>query len=177
MVALFINSTSASFANAIVAQKSHTFVSVVYENEVRMNKRGNPYYGRVTKRVTAQMSYCYSYENACNNRISEEGVTFVAESLPWGSWFIPNKVITHKGEYYIRLYDINGRTPKIEYFVDGKPATMAQYREFAGFLQKDKTTSAKQSEHGIEEERQVMPRAIKVKTIKEFTMNGVTYKM
>ena len=44
MVALFLNPTNTTFANAIAEQKSHTFVSVVYENEVKMNKRGNPYY-------------------------------------------------------------------------------------------------------------------------------------
>ena len=177
MVALFLNAENTSFANAVASQKSHTFVSVVYENEVKMNKRGNPYYGRVTKRVSAQMSFCYSYENACNNRITEDDVVFVAESLPWGEWLMPNKVITHKGEYYIRLYDINGRKPHTDYFVDGKPATMEQYREFASFLPKSKVVSEKQSEHGIEEERQVYPRAIKMSCIKEFTMNGVTYTM
>ena len=176
MVALFLNPTNTTFANAIAEQKSHTFVSVVYENEVKMNKRGNPYYGRVTKRVSAQMSFCYSYENACNNRCTD-GVTFVADSLPWGEWLMPNKVIKHKEEIYIRLYDINGRKPHTDYFVDGKPCTMEQYREFAGFLPKSRVVSEKQSEHGIDAERQVYPRAIKVTSIREFTMNGVTYKM
>ena len=174
MVALFLNSST--LTHAIISQKSHTFVSVTYENEVRMNKRRNPYYGRVTKRVVAQMSYCYSYENACNNRCAD-GVTFVADSLPWGTWVVPNKIIVHKDEYYIRLYDIHGKTPKIEYFVDGKPATLAQYREFSQFFSKSNTTSEKQSAHGIEEERQVMPRAIKFSCIKEFTINGQTYTM
>jgi hypothetical protein len=54
---------------------------------------------------------------------------------------------------------------------------MEQYREFAGFLPKSRVVSEKQSEHGIEEERQVHPRAIKMSCIREFTMNGVTYKM
>lgn len=176
MVALFLNPTNTTFANAIAEQKSHTFVSVVYENEVKMNKRGNPYHGRVTKRVSAQMSFCYAYENACNNRCTD-GVTFVADSLPWGEWLMPNKVIRHKEEIYIRLYDINGRKPHTDYFVDGKPCTMEQYREFAGFLPKSRVVSEKQIEHGIDAERQVYPRAIKMSCIREFTMNGVTYKM
>jgi hypothetical protein len=75
------------------------------------------------------------------------------------------------------LYDINGRKPHTDYFVDGKPCTMEQYREFAGFLPKSRVVSEKQSEHGIDAERQVYPRAIKVTSIREFTMNGVTYKM
>jgi hypothetical protein len=44
-------------------------------------------------------------------------------------------------------------------------------------MPKSKSVSEKQSEHGIAEENQVYPRAIKVSTIKEFTMNGVTYTM
>lgn len=173
---LFFTSASVSFANAIVSQKSHTFVSVTYENEVKMAKTHNPYYGRVTKRVVAQMSFYGSYENACNNRIADDGVEFVADKLPWGEWLIPNKVIVHKGEYYIRLCDINGKKAHTEYFVDGKACTMAQYREFAQFLPKSKP-SAKQSAHGISEDKQVKPRAIKLSCIKEFTMNGVTYTM
>jgi hypothetical protein len=37
--------------------------------------------------------------------------------------------------------------------------------------------SAKQLAHGIEEERQVTPRVIKFKSIREFSINGMTIKM
>ena len=167
----------ANFIDSVKSVKGCQSVSVSYENEQKMNKRNNPYYGRVTKRVVAQMQFGYSYENACNNRCAEE-VIFVADSLTWGAWVegLENKVIVHKEEYYLRLYDINGKSPKVEYYVDGVIATSEQIAEFMAFVPQSKP-SAKQMAHGIEEERQVMPRAIKLSNIREITMNGVRYNM
>lgn len=160
---------------SLKSSKGCQFVSVSYENEQKMNKRGNPYYGRVTKRVEGVMQFGYSYENACNNRCAE-GVTFVAESLTWGAWVegFENKVIVHKEEYYLRLYDVYGQKMKVTYFVDGVPATEEQITEFMVFVPQSKP-SAKQVAHGIE--RQVTPRAIKFSNIKEFTINGKSFKM
>ena len=172
-----IFTTMMDLMQSVKASKGCQFVSVSYENEQKMNKRNNPYYGRVTKRVVAQMQFGYSYENACNNRCAD-GVTFVADSLSWGAWVegFENKVIVHKEEYYFRLYDIHGKRAKVTYFVDGVPATEEQIAEFMVFVPQSKP-SAKQMAHGIEEERQVMPKAIKFSNIIEFTINGQTFKM
>ena len=172
-----IFTTMMDLMQSVKASKGCQFVSVSYENEQKMNKRNNPYYGRVTKRVVAQMQFGYSYENACNNRCAD-GVTFVADSLSWGAWVegLENKVIVHKEEYYLRLYDIHGKRAKVTYFVDGVPATEEQIAEFMVFVPQSKP-SAKQLAHGIKEERQVMPKAIKFSNIIEFTINGQTFKM
>lgn len=172
-----IFTTAMDLMMSVKSSKGCQFVSISYENEQKMNKRDNPYYGRVTKRVVAQMQFGYSYENACNNRCAN-GVTFVADSLSWGAWVegLENKVIVHKEEYYLRLYDVHGKRAKITYFVDGVPATEEQIAEFSQFISKS-NPSAKQSAHGIEEERQVKPKAIKFRNIIEFTINGQTFKM
>lgn len=172
-----IFTTAMDLMMSVKSSKGCQFVSISYENEQKMNKKHNPYYGRVTKRVVAQMQFGYSYENACNNRCAE-GVTFVADSLSWGAWVegFENKVIVHKEEYYLRLYDVHGKKAKVTYFVDGVPATEEQIAEFSQFISKS-NPSAKQSAHGIEEERQVKPKAIKFRNIIEFTINGQTFKM
>jgi hypothetical protein len=74
------------------------------------------------------------------------------------------------------LYDINGKSPKVTYYVDGVIATSEQIAEFMAFVPQSKP-SAKQLAHGIEEERQVTPRVIKFKSIREFSINGMTIKM
>ena len=101
----------------------------------------------------------------------------MADSLPWGTWVegLENKVIVHKEEYYLRLYDINGKAPKVTYYVDGVIATSEQVAEFMVFVPQSKAYSEKQAEHGIE--RQVTPRAIKFGNIRELTINGITIKM
>ena len=138
-----IFTTMKDLMQSVKASKGCQFVSVSYENEQKMNKRNNPYYGRVTKRVVAQMQFGYSYENACNNRCAD-GVTFVADSLAWGAWVegLENKVIVHKEEYYLRLYDIQGKTPKVEYYVDGVIATTEQIAEFMVFVPQSKPSAS-----------------------------------
>ena len=156
---------------SVKSSKGCQFVSVVYESEQKMNKRNNPYYGRVTKRVVAQMQFGYSYENACNNRCAD-GVTFVADSLPWGAWVegMRNKVIEHKDMFYLRTYCVRNAKPRTFYLLDGHLASAEEYAEFSQWL-KPASTSAKQSDAGLAEEFQVKPRDYKFKSIVAITLN------
>lgn len=58
--------------SALANAKGFQFVGLTYENEVKMNKTGNPYYGRLTKVVSGQMCFNGNYENMVNNRIERE---------------------------------------------------------------------------------------------------------
>lgn len=162
--------------NALKERKGTTIVNVVYENELKMNKRGNPYHGRVNKVVESRMQFNYSYENAVNNRIGD-GTKFVSDKLPWGEWETPNKVIVHKEETYIRFYEIEGQKSKVEYLVDGRPATQEEYEEFSQFIPSKKDNySEKQAEHGLIE-HQVRPMVVRYGSIKRLTMDKVVYEM
>lgn len=171
--------------NAMTSAKGFQFVGITYGNEVRMNKGGNPYYGRLTKVVSGQMCFNGNYENMVNNRIEREGfegVEFVSDKLPWGQWVEGgvNKVITHKGEFYIRLYPTPNTKMKVTYYLDGVECTESEVsmilKAIAPFLPKQKE-SAKQSECGLEGVKQLHPQSIKLSNIREISINGVTYKM
>ena len=141
---------------------------------VKMNKRNNSFYNRVVKYVECQMQWGYNYQNATNNHLEKKGLEreFVADSLPFGEWVVPNKVITHKGESYLRFYTLNNNyNTKVVYFIDGREATKEEIEEMKPFLPKV-AESQKQSEMGLDMREQVKPRTYKVGSIISIKVDG-----
>jgi hypothetical protein len=85
-----------------------------------------------------------------------------------------NKVIFHKGEFYMRAYKMNNAKYVVEYFVNGVPATAAQVA-----LLKAKEAAAKKPSNTQEAEglvvNQVKPFNIKFKNILELKVSGEIY--
>lgn len=161
--------------NTLAGFKGFTFVGCTYENEVRMNKTGNPYYGRVTKRVEGTFCFNGSYENMVNNKIDRKGVEgedFKSAPLVWGQWMAgaENRIITHKGETYVRLYP-HPNGCKTTYFLDGREVWDAELEYIKQFFPTRKP-SAKQENAGLSKDEQVIPLAIKVSNIKKLSIKG-----
>ena len=129
---------------------------------------------------TQHVAYNWNYENAVNNQRKREGITekFVSQGLPWGEWVEggENKIITHKGEYYLRYYDgkkankNNGTGESIYHYEDGTELTEQELELMKQFKSKAKPKSKTQ---GVEEE--VQPRAIKINGLNRVTIGGNTY--
>lgn len=168
--------------DALASVKGHQFVGLVTETSVRMNKRNNPYFGRVTKVSQCNASFNYSYENACNNRVEKVNGErlFVTESLPWGSWIkgYENKFISHNGGIFVRFYKIPNEVVKVTYYLDGVEVTdKSMLNEIISFIPTRKDYSAKQASLGVTEyEKQCHPYAIGVENIVRLTLNGVVYE-
>lgn len=130
----------------------------------------------VTKLVNAQVQINYSYENAVNNRLEKIGCegNFKAESLPWGSWLIPNKIITHKDTMYLRYYDFEGAKKESVWFVNGRVATSHEMEMIVTYLRSKDTTSKKQAESGLVE-HQVKPKVVKMENILTLSVGRNTY--
>lgn len=173
--------TMVEIFNALASVKGHQFVGVVTETSVRMNKTGNPYFGRVTKVTTSRVSFNYSYENACNNRAEKEGYdrNFVTESLPWGQWIDgqTNRLISHKGGVFVRFYKIPTELPKVTYYLDGVEVTdNSVLNEIFSYIPQRSDYSKKQAEAGIVDiEKQCKPYAVALENILRITIGGVTY--
>ena len=136
--------------------------------------------GNVQKLVRTRVQLNYSYENAVNNRIEKQGGerTFVAQSLPWGSWVEgqENKLIEHKGNLYLRYYEYKGAEYKQTWFVDGEQASAEQFSAIINYLEsKKKPSSNRQSESGLTE-NQVKPKLAKVNEILMLNVNGEEWK-
>ena len=162
--------------------KGCQFASLVYTTDIAaMDKkliggRKCPYYGRVnTTTEMASVQIGYDYENAVNNRIDEEGVTFKAESLPWGTWLRPNYLITHKGNTYLRAYLAKTTKVATTYYLDGElPADGYAIEDIMTYI-RPSHTSARQSEVGIEESKQVKPLTINIANIAYAVIDGCKY--
>lgn len=129
--------------------------------------------GEVTKITHKQVQVGYSYQNAVNNRLSKEGknTDFVSEPLPWGEWLIPNKLITHKGSIYFRLYDFKGAQNDKMYFVSGNKATEEEVNVIKAY-ENSKSSSSKQ---GLTAENEVRPTAVNIDNVLTFKCGAVDY--
>ena len=159
--------------NALNTIKGCKIVAIEYSGEVKLLKRGNPLASaNVTKitKITAQFGY--SYENAVNNRLQRAGAEndFTADSLPWGTWLVPNKFIEYKGSVYVRFYSMKNGQASVQYFVNGQPASEAEIAIIKQFTPVRKE-SAKQSEAGLTE-NQVRPFNVNLENILKVTCKG-----
>lgn len=135
--------------------------------------------GNVTKMVHTTCQVNFDYEKAVNNRLEKQGDerTFTALSLPWGSWVngFENKLIEHKGNLYLRYYDVANAKTKSLWFVDGRLATEDELFAIMEYLvTKKKPSSNRQADAGLVE-NQVSPKVVKVENILRFAVNGVEY--
>lgn len=167
--------TIEEFVNFMANIKGCQFVNVVACADAKMNKRNNPYYGRVQIVSESQKQVNYSYENAVNNRLDKQGIEtdFVADSLPWGVWKYANKIIEHNGEVYLRTYSVKGGNYKKHYLLDGKIATDDEVNNFMPYIKVQSSVSTKQSEHGLDTEYQVKPQNYNIKNIIEISINNM----
>jgi hypothetical protein len=151
------------------------FAGIEYKSEENLPKKLG--LGVVTKIVCGIVQINYSYENAVNNRLKKQGGagTFQAESLPWGTWYSENKVIEHKGQYYLRYYAIVGQKLDTAYFVDGRPATPAEIATIKGYKDSKNKTSARQATEGLTD-NQVTPRCVNFDNITAFKCGDIIYE-
>lgn len=169
-----IKMTYSQFTAYLATIKGCQFMNVVAITDPDMYLRNNPFRGRVKKVTITPMQMGYSYENAVNNRLDREGceADFKAEPLSWGAWVkgLENKVIEHKDMFYLRTYCVRNARPRTFYLLDGHLASTKEYAEFSQYF-KPSSTSAKQSEAGLEEDKQVKPRNYKYSSLVAVTLN------
>lgn len=105
----------------------------------------------VTKYTHKRVQVGYEYESAVNRRRLAEGVSgeFNALSLPWGEWLVPNRVLTHKGKTYYRLYDIEKGIIEQTYYVGGKVATSEEMSIINAYLASKSHTSRQGVVHEV----------------------------
>jgi len=157
--------------------------------EANLNKKDNPFYqkeGRsfvalkkVEKRSIGTYAYGVDYEAAVNEALVAEGKSaeFKTESLPWGEWETPNKLIAHNGKHYVRLYQQDDTKTEVEYLVDGAAATAEDMETIRTFEQKKSSGSAKQTEAGLEQTKQVKPNNICLDNIEWVEIEGTRYEI
>ena len=156
-------------------------ISVIALTEPKMNKRGNPFYGRVHKASCLNnVALGYDYENVVNAKLERKGLVadFKAEKPKGKNWdMFPFLLQSDKDSSvkYLRCTMRKNTTSKSVYLLDGKVVSdnnvLAEIKSWI-------TTSSyspKQAESGLEEEEQVVVKDYKVEGIIALTQGEKVY--
>jgi hypothetical protein len=154
-------------------------VGIEAETDARLLKTGNPF-KNCLKYIRA-VGFCgASYEKAVKREGDRQGVEadFKAQGLPWqgAEWVIPNKVLTYKGDLYLRVQSSPGQRKR-------QPAKVLSYRANGEFVDyekvkpfiPEKSESKRQQEAGLDETIHV--RTYKFSSLKKVRIGGTTYEL
>lgn len=91
--------------------KKGAFIHIEYKSEKELAKKyGSPKLEKFT-------NGCYRLGITYSN-LKENKNKVVSETLPWGSMFLKNYIIEHKGRYYLRIYTTHHKSHS-QYFLNG----------------------------------------------------------
>lgn len=163
-----------SFIKDLKEFKGCSFCTIVYQSDVKAPKKLG--LGKVVKVAKLNAQFNYDYETAVNNRLEKEGKprSFNAQSLPWGSWLYPNKVIENKGLFYVRFYCVKNHRPDVDYLVNDRPATESEITTIKAWQSTLSKGSATQSASGLTD-NQVEPRNVELENIIVFKCGEICY--
>lgn len=117
--------TLGDFRQALQDRTGATFITIIAETEPKMNKRGNPYLGRVTKRARVNGSIGGYYPDMVNHQRAREGLEVDFKAVPrlWGVRIVGTPFVEHRGNLYLEMKV--ERVLSSEYLLDGEPVDRA----------------------------------------------------
>lgn len=146
-------------------------VSVIAITEPKMNKRGNPYFGRVHKATyMSNVALGYDYENVVNARLERKGLDsdFVAEKPKGKNWDMYPFILQSDKDNsvkYLRCTMRPNTATKVVYILDGKVVTDEDVLLAIKSWVTKSSYSVKQTESGLDEKEQVIVRDFKLEGI------------
>ena len=125
---IITNAENANLAQFIVDNAvAGQIMSMTIKTTPKMNKRNNPYFGRVEKVTTLKAHIMSSYQNAKRNAQEKRGEerTFVSSGMPSGSksWIIPNLLLEYMNGSVKLQYMPNLSQPTALWYLDGQLIT------------------------------------------------------
>ena len=147
-----------------------TFVHLVTETKVRMNKKGNPYHEQIVKCLSSNFYIGSEYEKRVNNNREKEGVEtdFVSSPLS-GKNHISKCVLTDtktQTKFYVMCEWFKRSYPKVEYKYNGNSIDR---QLFQSFEVKRKESEKQQIENKVNIVTYL------IESIKEIRMNRTRY--
>lgn len=135
--------------------------------ELKMNKKDNPYYGKIFKLSTYDVLMKFNYAQAVNEQLIKEGKEpdFVSKPRAWGVHIKDTPLLEHKGEFYLEVRCINDDSADIKYFMDEKEIDEKTFEQYA----------PAKKESSLETGTKITMRDIKLKNIKKLQFNNTEY--
>lgn len=139
-------------------------ICLVSLTEPKMNKKGNPYFGKVKKLTyTSNVALGYDYVSYLQSKANKQGIVdfqFETEKPKGKTWYNhPYILVSDKDntKYYLRCYYRPNTKSVSLYFYDGRLATDTELAEIKSFMP-TKKMSVKQSESGLTDDNEVLVR-------------------
>jgi hypothetical protein len=148
-----------------------TFINLVTETKVRMNKKNNPYFDKVIKRSKCNFLIGNDYETRVRTNEGKEGLTpdFQSEENKVGTHISKCVLFNEKTQsHYVMVERFDEIKPQVEYTFEGNSIDKVLFQDYMTKVYE----SQKQ-----EQERKVMVLSYKEDSIKEFTLNGQKYEV
>ncbi len=151
--------------------KSSTFVHLVTETKVRMNKTNNPYFDKVIKRSSTNYLMGNDYEKRVLSNEKKEGInesTFEVEEMKGKKHISKVVCVDTKTEsvHYLMVERFDEIQPKNEYFFEGNGIEKTLFESFMTKVYESKKQK---------QERKVMVITPKIENIREITFGGNKY--
>jgi len=148
---------------------THQFINMVTVTPVRMNKRGNPYYGEVFKAKNGNYMIGTDYEKRVNVNLSKEGQDkdFVASKNNVGDHV--SKVLLYNDKtkkFYLQYERFDNSKIETTYLYKGNTIEKSAFESFM-------PSTNNYSNQGLDRTVNVM--SVTVNNIKKITVNGETY--
>lgn len=144
-------------------------ITMITKTEPKMNKRNNPFFGRVQK-VTymSNVGLGLSYENCVNNRLDRKGLEndYQAEKPKGKTWINDFMLCSDKDTSvkYLRTTMYKNTKTKSIFLLDGEIVDEITLQKIKTFIPKP-TTCKKQENSGLQDDEQVIVRDFKLESI------------
>ncbi len=165
--------TQTELLEKLVTIEKGTFIFMETLTDVKMNKTGNPYFGRITKVTHGEYRTRPDYETRVRNNQVKEGElhpSFESQPSNVGTKVSGCVLFNEKlNTFYLQVEVFPNSVTKTEYFVDGN--TPIEKDEFKNFL------PSYSSPVNQELENPVVVRTFKLKSIKRISLNGEKFEV
>lgn len=149
-----------------------TFINLTTETEVRMNKTGNPYFGRIKKQSTCNYLIGNDYETRVQSNEQKEGLVGDFESQkPSGKTHVSKCVLVSDKDpniFYVMVERFDEIQPKNEFFMDGNQVDKMIFNDYLVKVSENKKQ---------DQERKVMVITPLISNIKRVSLNGNVYEV
>jgi len=164
--------TKNELLNLLNGVQSSTFVHLVTETKVRMNKTGNPYFDKVVKKSSCNFLMGNDYEDRVITNEEKEGLegTFEVEEMKGKRHISKVVCVDTKTEtkHYLCVERFDEIKPKVEYSFEG---TTIQKMMFENYLVKVSESSKQQ------QQRKVKWLTYGIDSIKQISFNKEQYEV
>jgi hypothetical protein len=164
--------TQTQLETLLMGVEKSTFVHLVTETIVKMNKRNNPFFDKVIKRSSCNFLIGNDYEKRVNSNISKEGgeSNFESGELS-GKEHITKCVLKDKTtglKRYLMVERFKEVKPKVEFIFEGNSIDKTLFESYMGKVSENKSQP---------QEKKVIVNTYLLEKIKEITLNGEKYKI